>query len=674
MLYKNILIQFLLMLLIQVTIQAQTLKLAPLFKDNMVFQQQSDVAIWGKAIPQKEVLVVTSWGIKKSALADETGKWLLRLKTPKAGGPYQVMVVSDNSKIVLRNVLVGEVWLCSGQSNMEMPLEGWPPTDTILNSANEIENALLPMIRLFTVKRAYEAEPVDECAGEWVECSPVDVRYFSATAYFFGKMLYKELNVPIGLINSSYGGTRIEAWMSEVALKPFPDYSEFLKNLERCRDSVRILKQWVFRHPTVSIRGRSGDNKYENLDFADGECMQKDFDDHSWPEMILPTLWERTSLGEFDGVVWFRKQVIIPKSWIGHNLIIQLGPIDDVDETYVNGRRIGGYIADGYWKVDRIYRIPAEFVKDTTLQIAVRVIDTQGGGGIWGNAGSLFIKDDLSGERISLEGEWKYLPVAEYANSMFYVYGAKGMEFYKRPKLLLNISANMPTGLFNGMINPLIPFTIKGVIWYQGESNISNAGIYKDLMASMINDWRRLFSSGNFPFYYVQIAPYDYGENTRSQLLREAQLNALSIENTGMVVTLDIGDPKNIHPANKQEVGRRLALWALAKTYGRKVVYSGPVYKSMKISNGKVMLYFDYADDGLVLKQKDGENNFLIAGEDKMFRKAKVEVKGKILVVYNSDIKNPVAVRYAWSNIDEATLFNKFGLPASSFRTDNYNE
>jgi len=672
--YKNILMQFLLVFIIQITIQAQTLKLSPLFKDNMVLQQQSDVTIWGKAIPQKEVVVVASWGIKNSAFADETGKWLLKLKTPKAGGPYQVMVVSDNSKIVLRNVLVGEVWLCSGQSNMEMTLEGWPPSDTILNSEYEIENALYPQIRLFTVKKAFEAEPVDECEGEWVECSPADVRYFSATAYFFGKTLHRELKVPIGLISSSYGGTIIEAWMSERALNNFTDYSDFLKKLNQCRDSLRLIRQWVVNHKSVVLKNRSGEKKYEGLEFDDRECSAKNFDDSYWKTMTLPSLWEATSVGEFDGVVWFRKRIQIPKSWVGQELLLQLGPIDDVDETYVNGQKVGGYVADGFWNVPRNYLVPASLVTDTILQVAVRVIDTQGGGGIWGNGAKILIKPTSINEEISLESQWKYLPVAEFTKGAFYVFGAKSMEFYNRPKVSINLSQNMPTGLFNAMINPLIPYTIKGAIWYQGESNIYNARIYKDLMKAMIDDWRERFSCGVFPFYYVQIAPYNYGKDTKSQLLREAQLNALSIANTGMAITLDIGNPNNIHPANKQDVGKRLALWALAKTYGKKVYCSGPLYKSMKLVGNKIMINFDYADGGLILKEINGENNFLIAGEDKMFRKAKVEVKGNTLVVYSPEVSKPVAVRYAWSNTDGATLFNKVGLPASSFRTDNWED
>jgi sialate O-acetylesterase len=254
------------------------------------------------------------------------------------------------------------------------------------------------------------------------------------------------------------------------------------------------------------------------------------------------------------------------------------------------------------------------------------------------------------------------------------MFGAEGNEYVKRPKLHLDFSQATPTSLYNAMINPLIPFTFKGVIWYQGENNVSKPTIYKNLFSSLIDGWRKDFQSGDFPFYFVQIAPYDYGMNSKSQFLREAQLQTLSVNNTGMAVTLDIGNPKNIHPSDKVNLGKRLALWALAKTYGKKIAYSGPIYKSMKAVKDKLVLSFNYANKGLVLKEKNKENNFFIAGEDKVFKKTIVKVDGSRLLLSHPDILKPVAVRYAWSNIDESTLFNKEGLPAPSFRTDDWKE
>jgi len=654
--------------------QPSAFQLAPLFQDNMVLQQQRNVPIWGKGTPSKSIIIKTSWGKKASTDVLPDGNWMVKLPTPKAGGPFQLSIRSGNSLIVLRNVLVGDVWLCSGQSNMEMPLEGWPPSDTISNSANEIDQALYPSIRLFTVMRAYEAAPTEMCVGSWVECSPVEVRSFSATAFYFGKMLYTSLKVPIGLINSSYGGTFVEAWMDKESLAPFEEYAATLKKLDESFEDLRSLTQWITKHPSITIHEQDPLHKWLGLKFQDDQCSLRNYNDSAWQEMKLPTLWEQTSMGEFDGVVWFRKQVTIPSAWKERDVILQLGPIDDMDETYVNGQKIGEHMSDGFWSVNRVYKIPGTLVQDSLLQIAVRVIDLRGGGGLWGNGTKMVVAQDSGSTGISIEGVWKYLPVAELRSNTFYVYGAERNEYSKRPKFPIDFSQATPTSLFNGMISPLIPFTLKGVIWYQGENNVPNPMIYKKLFSSLITGWRKDFQSGDFPFYFVQIAPYDYGKDSKSQLLREAQLQTLSVKNTGMAVTLDIGNPKNIHPADKENLGKRLASLALAKTYGKKITYSGPIYKSMKAAKGKLVLSFEYANKGLVLKERNKENNFLIAGEDKVFKKAVVKVNGTKLHLSHPDILKPVAVRYAWSNIDEGTLFNKEGLPAPSFRTDDWKE
>jgi sialate O-acetylesterase len=302
------------------------------------------------------------------------------------------------------------------------------------------------------------------------------------------------------------------------------------------------------------------------------------------------------------------------------------------------------------------------------------VIDLRGGGGIWGHGTKMLLVHNEDSSSVQIDGLWKFLPVAELKSDVFYIYGAEGNEFNQRPKFPIDFSQDTPTSLFNGMINPLIPFTIKGVIWYQGENNVSNPVLYKKLLPALIADWRKQFEVGEFPFYYVQIAPYDYGQKSKSQELREAQFQALSVKNAGMAVILDVGNPKNIHPADKENVGGRLASLALAKTYGKKIPFSGPVYKAMKATKGKIILSFDNVGKGLVVRPLNGENNFLVAGEDKIFKKAVIKIVGSQLVVSHPDIMKPVAVRYAWSNTDEGTLFNKDGLPSSSFRTDDWSE
>ena len=648
------------------------IEMPAIFSDNMVLQQKSLVPIWGKAQPKSSVKITTSWKQTAQVIADENGNWITKIKTPKAGGPYEMKIEFSDSNIVYRNILIGEVWLCSGQSNMEMPLAGWPPRDTIFGSTKEIQNAANSNIRFFTVARTVSDKAEFDCNGTWVESNPETAARFSATAYFFGKKLYQELKVPIGLIHSSWGGTPVEAWTSGKYISQVEQYKDFVEKLNNSRDEIEKLYKWLNSKPIIDVSKKEAETRWQNLEFQDSMCAEINFDDSRWKEIILPQNWERTEVGSFDGVIWFRKKIEIPESWLNKELVLELGPIDDMDITFVNGIKIGGYEAEGYWQIDRIYSIPSEIVKEKNLTIAVRVIDTQGGGGIWGAPEKMKIHPKDSDETISLSGNWKYLPVAEYLSGKFYVIGAANEEYFNRPKLSVDLSSNTPTTLYNGMIAPLIPYRIKGVIWYQGESNTNNPELYKTLFPLMIKNWREDWKQGNFSFYYVQIAPYNYGQWTQSQKLREAQLQTLSVPKTGMVVTLDIGNPNNIHPGNKKDVGERLALWALAKDYNKKVIYSGPIYKSMKIVKDKIELTFDYADGGLVLKERDGENNFLIANEDKVFKKAMVKISGKKLIVYNPEIKNPVAVRYCWDNTSEATLFNKAGLPASSFRTDNW--
>lgn len=652
--------------------QVRPLRFASIFTDSMVLQQKSEVVLWGKGPAGKKITVQSSWKNGASAIADSEGTWSTKLKTVGAGGPYQIQVTDGDTTIILNDVLLGEVWLCSGQSNMEMPLEGWPPMNRIMNSDSEIANAKFTDIRFFTVKRAYSVNPETSCDGKWEECTPQSARMFSAAAYFFGRSLRQRLNVPIGLIHASWGGTAIESWMSKESLSKIDAYIPILKKIDNGRDSIEALNKWVAAHPAIYMADRKTGTKWQNLDFNDSACSQKEFADSLWKEMKLPTVWERTEMGEFDGAVWFRKRITIPSDWKGKDLSLELGPVDDMDETYVNGQSVGNHLSEGMWNVPRVYSIPANIVKDSILQIAIRVIDYQGGGGIFGRENELQIRRTDTTLSISLAGTWSYLPVAEYKSGTFYVFGWKGQEHYSRPKLPIVFSGYSPTALFNGMVSPLVPFTIRGVIWYQGESNVGNPKMYATLFPMMIEEWRRVFRKPDMPFYYVQIAPYNYGPASQSQLLREAQFKTCAVKNTGMVVTLDIGNADNIHPPNKQDVGKRLALWALAKTYNKKTAFSGPAYRSMKIKKNTIVLSFDYADKGVVIREHPNGNEFQIAGEDSLFKDAIVKIAGKTLVVSHPEIARPKAVRYLFSNAAEATLFNKDGLPASSFRTDDW--
>lgn len=653
----------------------QKLHFASIFTDSMVLQQQSEVAIWGKGVTGRKLSIEASWKSTASAIVDSTGSWSTTIKTIQAGGPYRITITDGDTTEVLNDVLLGEVWLCSGQSNMEMPLEGWPPSNFVTNSDSEISNAKYPMIRLFSVKRAYSVDPEASCEGTWMECTPVNVRTFSATAYFFGRMLHQQLKVPVGLIHASWGGTKIESWIGKDRLLTIDNYAPVLKEIEEGRDSIRALNQWIANHPRISVAGRTPDTRWQNLDFQDSACAAKEFNDSLWHEMKLPTLWERTEVGEFDGTVWFRNRIMIPSNWRGRDLSLEIGPVDDMDETYVNGYMVGSHLNEGMYQVPRSYQVPGRLVQDSIVQIAVRVIDYGGGGGMFGKESAMQLRRIDTTLSIPLAGNWKYLPVAEYKSSTFYVFGSKGQEYFNRPKLLVDFSGYSPTALYNGMISPLVPFTLRGTIWYQGESNVGNPSMYATLFPLMINEWRSAFHNPDMPFYYVQIAPYKYEPASQSQLLREAQLKTLAVKNTGMVVTLDIGNPDNIHPADKQDVGKRLASWALAKTYHqKKIVFSGPAYRAMKVKKNSIILSFDNAEKGLVLQVDSGGNGFQIAGDDKQFKNANVKVQGSSLIISHPEILHPAAVRYAFSNASTATLFNKEGLPASSFRTDEWDE
>ncbi len=653
--------------------QQRLFRVAPLITDNMVLQQQSIVPLWGRGMPGSEVRLESSWGTSVATRVDPDSSWVLKLNTPAAGGPYQLVIGHDDTALTIRNVLVGEVWLCSGQSNMEMPLAGWPPTDTVQNSAREIKNSSFPNIRLFTVRRAFSAVPESECDGAWAECSPATSGDFSATAYFFGKKLYETLHVPIGLIHASWGGTAVHSWIAARFLSQAPQFDTTLQKVRASADGQQRMKTWLRRYPVIDMRARKGDSRWEELSFGDDGCALPSFDDASWRVMRLPTLWEATEMGNFDGVVWFRKQITIPPDWVQRKLILELGPIDDIDATFVNGVKVGGHEGEGEWKVERVYEVPSGIVDSTVVQIAVRVVDYQGGGGIYGDPRSMALHLEGGDDRISLAGNWKYLPVAEYLGNLLYVFGPVGDQYETRPRLPIDLSADTPTALYNGMIAPVIPYSIRGVIWYQGESDTKDPKQYKVLFPLLIRNWRSDFRMGSLlPFYYVQIAPYEYGPSTKSQFLREAQAEALSIENTGMAVTLDIGNATNIHPADKQDVGGRLALWALAKTYGMEIPYSGPLFKSDKWHKGRIELLFEHAEGGLEVEEGTQGNGFQIAGPDRVFKRAIVRVRGNRLILSNPEIVWPLAVRYAFTNAPEATLFNKDGLPAPSFRTDDW--
>ncbi len=654
-----------------ISIGQSEIRMPSLFSDNMVLQQMSQVPVWGKGLPKEEITLVGSWGESTKTFVNEDSTWMVNIKTFKAGGPYSLTISNNESELQINNILLGEVWLCSGQSNMEMPLEGWPPGDIILDSENEIKNSANSNIRYFTVPREISFDEKDDCIGVWDVSTKETARNFSATAYFFGKKLNKELKIPVGLIHSSWGGTPAEAWTSRKYLEQLPEFDSTLNLIDSSIPASIELTKWLEKFPQIDMSKSSDKNIWNNLQFDDSKCSEYEFDHANWDVMNLPTQWENTELGEFDGVVWFRKIIELPKEWLNKELRLELGPIDDFDISYVNGKKVGAIEEEGNWQTKRIYTIPAELNNQKIFVVAIRVNDTRGGGGIYGRPEELKIVNVEDGAEIPINGLWHYLPVAEFRGMTYYVFGSDNVLYKSRPILPIEMSSNTPTLLYNGMISPLVPFKIKGVIWYQGESNTGNPKLYERLFPTLINNWREDFGA-KLPFYFVQIAPYNYNETTQSEFLRDAQRKTLTLKNTGMVVTLDIGDINNIHPANKKDVGERLALWALAKDYDKEIVFSGPLYKSMEIVHNKIELQFDYCANGLELKT--GNSQFQIAGVDKIFVSAEAQIVDNKVVVWSKNIKDPIAVRYAWENNSEATLFNIEGLPASSFRTDDWDE
>ncbi len=645
-----------------------SLKLPSLIGDNMLLQQKTTAKIWGRANAGQKIRVSTSWEANGQTTSGNNGKWSLNITTPAAGGPYTIDISANDTTIRIKNVLIGEVWFCSGQSNMEMPLAGWPPVDTIMHSSETIASSSIPEIRLFNVQKMISGEPLEECTGRWEVSSPVTVQQFSATAYFFGKRLYDQLHIPVGLIESAWGGTPSESWTSSGSLQKA---GEFINDIKAIKDSAPLqaeFQSWLNTHKNVELKP-AGDDQWKDLNFDDEDIPSSEFDDSGWPVMALPALFE-TVTGNFDGAVWFRRTIEMPQEMAGKDLVLSLGPIDDMDRTYFNGKLIGTTELSGFWQTDRNYDIPATMAKRGSNVISVRVLDTQGGGGIYGapEKMKLTLKSDAK-IFLPLKGDWKYQPVAELIGNKFYIYDISKNEFQteKRP---LNLGPGTPTVLFNGMVSPVLPYQIKGAIWYQGEANVGRAEQYTRIFPAMIEDWREAWGIKDFPFYFVQIAPYVYGgvDSTESAFLREAQESALKLPGTGMAVILDIATVMNIHPPFKEEVGERLANLALNNDYSIKIPCNGPVFKSMSVSEGRVVLQFDNIGEGLVAKNSRLKE-FEIAGKDGKYIKADAKIVNNEVIVSAPSVREPVSVRYCWRNGAEASLFNKDGLPAWQFRT-----
>ncbi len=613
----------------------------------MVLQRNKPISIWGFGTAGEKVTVHFN-AQTQSTKTGKDGKWKVMLAPENAGGPFLLFVKGKN-QLSIQNILVGEVWICSGQSNMEMPIEGW---GKINNYQQEIAAADYPQIRHFKVPQTVSTTLKDDITGgDWKVCSPATAGDFSATAYFFARQLYNQLKVPIGLINTSWGGTMSEAWTSEHAFSLSPEL-KYIADAMKNSDIETMMKQ---RGETLLKTITKVQGSFEN-NASTINWKNIDFDDSKWPSMKLPGVWESQGLPDLDGTVWFRKTITIADADAGKAATLNLSMIDDKDETFVNGVKVGSTQS---YNVARKYTIAAGILKAGKNIVAVKVDDTGGGGGIYGLASDMSLIIDNKPQ--SLAGDWVYR-VASI------------------PAAATSVGPNdYPSMLFNAMLYPLVQYSIQGAIWYQGETNAGRAYQYRTAFPLMISDWRQHFKQDNFPFLFVQLATFGSAESNSANgsnwaELREAQAMTLSLPHTGMAVTTDIGNPADIHPKNKQDVGKRLAAIALHNVYQQAGESTGPIYQSMKVDGNKVILTFTHTGSGLLVKDKYGYlKGFEIAGADKHFQYAKAIVEGDKIIVHAEGVTTPVAVRYNWADdASEGNLFNKELFPAAPFRTDDW--
>jgi sialate O-acetylesterase len=639
---------FILLINLRGTILNAQLELPALVSDSMILQRDQPVKIWGWSL-KGEAVTVQFNNKKYKAIPDESKKWTIILNPVKAGGPYKMSISTASSFIELKEILMGDVWLCSGQSNMEFTM-----FRLAVKEAEDIAKSANPSIREFHVDKQYSFTVKDNVTGKWKQANPSNILGFSAVAYYMAKNLYEKYKVPVGVIHTSWGGTPAEAWISAESLREFPYY---LNQYNYFKDTAHF-NSVVQKDKTIQ------DNWYEKARENDKGFMDKitwanpDYDASKWRTMKVPGFWESQGAPNVDGVVWVRKEVMLGQEQIGKDAVLELGTLDDTDSTYVNGIKVGS-TPNKYWP--RRYKVPSIILKPGKNVITVRITDTDGSGGFNGDMGNISYRLITGTEEISLKGKWQYevgavmpaMPVNEFTR-MYY----------------------QPATLFNAMIAPVIPYTIKGFAWYQGEANASKAAEYQKLLPALINDWRNHWQIGNLSFLIVQLANFMAVSQEPSEggwaWIRESQLKTTqAVPNTALAVTIDIGEAGDIHPLNKKEVGNRLALAAEKIAYHENnVVYSGPVYKSMKTEGNKIIVSFTNIGSGLVAK--NGElKQFAIAGEDKKFIWATALIEGDKVIVWNDAVVKPVAVRYAWANNPMGcNLYNKEGLPASPFRTD----
>ncbi|MGS2740013.1 sialate O-acetylesterase [Sinomicrobium sp. M5D2P17] len=638
MMRSLLLLQFILG--IYFTAYAQELRLPAFFTDNMVLQRDAPVTLWGWSTPGQEIKVEIA-RVQQSTRTNKEGKWKLQLPALPAGGPYSVSISDGESSIELENVLTGDVWLCGGQSNMEWPLKQTP--------YRESDTAWLEkgQIRLLKVNPETDYRPREDISSSgWMVADPDNIAGFSAVGYHFGKFVQQESGIPIGLISVNLGATAVETWMSNEALEAFPQFKEEIKHTGSFADVRKAFekskKHWYNKY-------------YYTGPGVTGKWYLPETDISSWDTLeVAGNTWEEEEdLKDFDGAIWLRKSFDLPEGFKGDSLHLQLLQIDDYDISWVNGHRIGETFGRHN---HRNYQVPAGILKKKGNVLVIRVFDA---GGIGGFTTSAFWGNDI------LWGKWHYRKGLQLDTGRF------------PEQELVNVTPfSSPGVLYNANVAPLTRLRVKGTIWYQGESNAERAAEYRELFPALIRDWRNHFNN-EMPFLWVQLANYGKepeipGPSSWAEL-REAQAMARALPNTGMAVTIDIGEAEDIHPRNKVDVGKRLGALAMNLGYGGKYPAQAPRFKETEKKGDSLLVHFTLATDSLKTKDKYGYiRGFQLAGKDGKFYWAKAFLRENTVVVYSPELKDPVEVRYAWSdNPGPLDLTDQNGLPAEPFRSDD---
>jgi len=626
------------------------MNLAALFTDGMVLQRDRTVVVWGWDKPGQEV-TVTIGDASGAPTAGDDGRFVAELPAMPAGGPH-TMRVAGTETLTVDDIMVGEVWLCSGQSNMQ-----WSVDDSD-DAEAEIAGADWPDIRLFHVPPLTSPDHATDVDTWWRRCSPKSVRPFSAVAYSFGRDIHRTQGVAVGLIFSAWGGTRAEAWTSEEKLMSIPRYAEMIEIFHA--SLVDFDAAWA------TYREKNATWERDNLPEDPGNggfdmgWAGPEFDDSDWRTMETPGSWQSHGEG-YSGVFWFRREIDVPDSLSGRDLLLSLGPLDKADETYFNGVKVGETTLDDplSWSIPRRYEVPAGLVKPGRNVVATRIYSHMYAGGFLGHADELFLGlPDERKSHVPLDGAWRFH--VEHDFGFVEVAGLSQPEMPIGPD-----NPNAPSILFRNMIHPLIGYGIRGTIWYQGESNVNQAAEYFDIFTALIADWRERWGY-EFPFYFVQLA--NHVANSNWPVLRKQQKMALALPQTGMAVTIDVGMPYDIHPTNKRTVGERLSRIARHFVHSEDIEYSGPVAESAKADGSSCRVTFSHAN-GLRAKG-DKVEGFELACADGEFLIADSAIDGDAVVVSADGIDTPKAVRYAWKDDPVCNLINGDDLPAGPFRMD----